>query len=146
MGQRVRKLHAINAFRQTEDGGDSREGLEIKMSTLFLCIQMYFTKNLLIYQESRKRRKTPASTPSINDLSVVIPLPVAQLTPSSSSTSSGASSASSSSTSSGSFCGSPAGAESSSDAGFYEMTGEEIDTTTAEAEDFMQFQVRNKVS
>ena len=80
-------------------------------------------------------------------MSVVIPLPVAQLTPTStSSTSSGASSASSSSTSSGSFCGSPAGAESSSDAGFYEMTGEEIDTTTAEAEDFMQFQVRNKVS
>ena len=45
-----------------------------------------------------------------------------------------------SSTIAGSFCGSPAGAE-SGDAGFYEMTCEEIDTTTAEAEDFMQFQV-----
>ena len=70
-------------------------------------------------------------------------MPVAQLTHSttSSSSSSTSSGVSSTSSTSGSFCGSPAGAE-SGDAGFYEMTCEEIDTTTAEAEDFMQFQVR----
>ena len=91
-------------------------------------------------------------------MSVVIPLPVAQLTPQTSadSTSSSASSAA------GSFCGSPASATaaatatagceaaaeslslSSSDGGFYEMTAEDIDTAGREAEDFMQFQVRNK--
>ena len=94
-------------------------------------------------QEKRKRSKA-----GINDVSVVIPLPVAQLTSttsSSQSSNSGASSAASSSStsSSGSFCGSPAGeaGSSSSDAGFYEMTAEEIDTSSADAEDFMHFQV-----
>ena len=84
-------------------------------------------------------------------MSVVIPLPVAQLTPTTTSdlTSSSTSSAA------GSLCGSPASAAaagceaaeslSSSDAGFYEMTAEDIDTAGREAEDFMQFQVRDEV-
>ena len=82
-------------------------------------------------------------------MSVVIPLPVAQLTPQTSADST----CSSASSAAGSFCGSPvattAGCEaaeslslSSSDGGFYEMTAEDIDTAGREAEDFMQFQVR----
>ena len=86
-------------------------------------------------------------------MSVVIPLPVAQLTPQTSDSTS--SSTSSASSAAGSFCGSPtsaataAGCEAaeslsaSSDGGFYEMTAEDIDTAGREAEDFMQFQVRN---
>ena len=86
-------------------------------------------------------------------MSVVIPLPVAQLTPQASDSAS-----SSTSSAAGSFCGSPASAAaatatagceaaeslslSSSDGGFYEMTAEDIDTAGREAEDFMQFQVR----
>ena len=88
-------------------------------------------------------------------MSVVIPLPVAQLTPQTSTDST----CSSTSSAAGSFCGSPASAApatagceaaaeslslSSSDGGFYEMTAEDIDTAGREAEDFMQFQVRNK--
>ena len=88
-------------------------------------------------------------------MSVVIPLPVAQLTPQASDSAS-----SSTSSAAGSFCGSPASAAaatatagceaaaeslslSSSDGGFYEMTAEDIDTAGREAEDFMQFQVRD---
>ena len=89
-------------------------------------------------------------------MSVVIPLPVAQLTPQTSADST----CSSTSSAAGSFCGSPASAAaatatagceaaeslslSSSDGGFYEMTAEDIDTAGREAEDFMQFQVRNR--
>ena len=79
----------------------------------------------------------------------MIPLPVAQLNPTTTTASSSSSSAVlSASSTAGNFCGSP-GAESasSSDAGFYEMSGEDIDTTAAAeaAEDFMQFQVRLKI-